>query len=129
METINFEFLSKNLITLLLICNEIFLGKTKITMDMIMRSKNILMSSELEMQPKTFMTGRDSIQFEYENGENYLEFELFESHISYYEVLKNDKSDTISYCHGRIFEDKILFEMVKRYKNYLNKNNENINCQ
>lgn len=50
--------------------------------------------SSIQIQPKIFPTGRDSLQFEYEkeNGD-YLEFEIFENHINFLLIKNNEERE------------------------------------
>jgi hypothetical protein len=50
--------------------------------------------SNIQIQPKIFPTGRNSLQFEYErkNGD-YLEFEIFESHINFLSIKNNEEKE------------------------------------
>jgi hypothetical protein len=46
----------------------------------------------INIQPKIYPTARDSIQFEYNHNENYLEFEIFDNKIEYFIEYKNGKT-------------------------------------
>lgn len=51
------------------------------------KCENFIISSELKYQPDIFPTGRDSIQFEYEEEDgSYLEIEVFSNRISLFET-------------------------------------------
>jgi hypothetical protein len=70
--------------------------------------------NNLSIQPDIFPTGRDSIQFEYENDEHYLEFEIFLDRVEVYEEIGEKKSEE-TFSH---FSDKweIYLEKFKTRK-------------
>ena len=62
----------------------------------------------LPIQPEIFPTGRESIQLEYHNGENYLEFEIYEDSIDAFKIVdgvETEEADINSLDVLRIIED------------------------
>ncbi len=57
--------------------------------------------NQLERQPKIFPTGRGTLQFEFSNDDDYLEFEISTSENSFFEQKKNQESE------GQVPMDKI----------------------
>jgi hypothetical protein len=49
--------------------------------------KAIRVLETLNVQPEIFPTGRNSIQFEYACGPDYIEFEIFENKIEYFQIV------------------------------------------
>lgn len=50
------------------------------------KAKQVL--ATLSIPPQIFPTGRNSIQFEYEQNSNYLEFEIYEDEIQQFSVVR-----------------------------------------
>jgi hypothetical protein len=66
-------------------------GAQQFTKELIDYCKDIVINLDLYHQPLINPTGRDSIQMEYEIGDNYLEFEIYE-----------DKTITMLYIHNNV---------------------------
>jgi hypothetical protein len=59
-------------------------GATAISKDVVEKALNLLHIIMIDFQPEIFPTARNSIQFEYEDDDNYLEIEVFkDSYILY----------------------------------------------
>lgn len=65
-------------------------GAKSFSRQLIQKCLLIIKNDKLIYQPDIFPTGRQSVQFEYENDESYLEFEIFESSIGCL-YMKNDE--------------------------------------
>lgn len=55
--------------------------------------KAISLLRELEQQPDIFPTARNTIQFEYEHGNDYLEIEIFEEYFNVYKSVANEEME------------------------------------
>ena len=88
-------------------------GARPFSQDLVDKCKDII--SELELQPKIFPTGRQSIQFQYElEDRSYLEFEIFREKISYLEVPQRRYSDARTF-EFPISETKRIKEIIKEF--------------
>lgn len=85
-------------------------GAEKISKPVIDKAKEILLS--IDMLPKIFPTGRNSIQFEYEkNNGDYLEFEIFNDKIVYLRIIGDQEKEQILELTPQltsIIKDKII---------------------
>lgn len=86
-------------------------GAEPIQQDVINRALDLI--KKLEFQPEIFPTARQSIQFEYENDSQYLEFEIFGDKI---DVLIEDNGNT------REFSTTSIDEIKELTQNYLGSN-------
>ena len=88
-------------------------GSKAFSKELVEKCKDII--SALELQPKIFPTGRQSIQFQYElEDRSYLEFEIFGGKISCLEVPKRRYSDARTF-EFPISEIKRVKEIVKEF--------------
>ena len=88
-------------------------GSKAFSKELVEKCKDII--STLELQPKIFPTGRQSIQFQYElEDRSYLEFEIFGGKISCLEVPKRKYSDSRTF-EFPISEIKRVKEIVKEF--------------
>lgn len=88
-------------------------GASKFSESLILQAKKIIDDFPNEFEIEVFPTARDSIQFEYETENVYLEFELFEKNASVYfsndirTLLDLDNIDTV-------FALKLFIDTIKK---------------
>ena len=88
-------------------------GAKAFSRELIDKCKGII--NNLELQPKIFPTGRQSVQFQYElEDRSYLEFEIFEEKVSCLEVPKRVYSNAHTF-EFPISEAHRIKEIVKRF--------------
>lgn len=78
--------------------------------------KCLLLISNIPLQPKVFPTACNSIQFEYRNENEYLEFEIFLDRITMFHIFKKEDKT----IESNISKDEFIKE-VKKYKTRLKK--------
>lgn len=80
--------------------------------DLISKCKNIAAGLDLEMD--VYQTGRQSIQFQYDENGNYLEFEVFQDHTIAMYVPKRDysKAETCRITNDNL---EILNDIIHKY--------------
>lgn len=90
-------------------------GADKFTEKVITRSKFILSIIEsIGIGFDIFPTGRNSIQFEFYNDRNeYLELEIFESEIS--GLMENKYMDSHETCEFGIYSDEEILPIIKKF--------------
>lgn len=96
-------------------------GATAPNDNLLVMSIKFLVNFKEDNQPEVFLTASNSVQFEWENNDNYLEIELFDCYLSIYETCKEetiinndyniDEFETINYYSSLV--DTILSELKR----------------